>query len=326
MNQQGYGGHASRFTDERNEYGQGRGWDEPGYPGPGGQRDFDGFGERSQQGRDYDDRQAFSGRGGGHQGGGYGGYQGNQGRGEYRGYQGYQGQGGGGYARAGEQAGQGWRQGWQDNPQRSQTPYSSGGQYDDRGMNQYAQQRPWQGGGQRGWNEYGADRMYTGESAGMTQQYGGGFGGGAGYGETSYGQRSGSTRAGSMRGEGEGGSGGRSRGQHSGRGPKGYKRSDDRIRDEVNDQLMDSGDIDPSDVEVSVDDGVVTLTGTVEDRRDKYEMEQLASSVLGVQDVVCQIRVKRRDQSSSRSGEQIESKSSTSNDSSTRRGMATTSR
>ncbi len=310
MNQQGYGGHASRFTDDRHDYGQSRGWDEPGYPGPGGQRDFDGFGQRSQQGREQDYREAYGGRPSG-------GYESRQRTGDQR--QGYA-------TDRRDNGGDAWRQWWDENQQRSQPQnYSGGARHDDRNMNQYAQQqRESYGRTQRGWNEQGAgEGMYPGSAGHDTQRYGGGFGRESDYGSTQYGR---SGQQGSRSGGQESGEWSRDRGQHYGRGPKGYKRSDDRIKDEVNDQLMYSGHIDPSDIEVSVSEGVVTLSGTVENRRDKYEMEQLASNVLGVQDVVCQIRVKRADQSSSRgNAEQIESKGNT-NDTNSRRGATSATR
>jgi hypothetical protein len=81
------------------------------------------------------------------------------------------------------------------------------------------------------------------------------------------------------------------RGRYAGRGPKGYRRSDDRIREEVNDRLTDHSDIDPSEVEVRVEQGVVTLTGTVEDRHSKRLAEDIAEGVAGVVDVNNQIRV-----------------------------------
>jgi hypothetical protein len=76
-----------------------------------------------------------------------------------------------------------------------------------------------------------------------------------------------------------------SRGPHIGRGPKGYKRTDERIREEISDRLMDHGRIDASSMEVTVENGEVTLTGTVEDRRSKRLAEDVADSVRGVKDV-----------------------------------------
>lgn len=77
-----------------------------------------------------------------------------------------------------------------------------------------------------------------------------------------------------------------------GRGPKGYQRSDDRIREDICERLMTSP-YDASDVEVTVSQGEVTLTGTVRIRADKWGIEDVADSVLGVQDVHNQIRLNR---------------------------------
>lgn len=83
------------------------------------------------------------------------------------------------------------------------------------------------------------------------------------------------------------------RGPHYGKGPKGYKRSDERIREEVCETIAQQGWIDASDVEVNVDDGVVTLSGTVAERGDKRGLEQLAERVYGVDEVRNEIRLRR---------------------------------
>ena len=72
---------------------------------------------------------------------------------------------------------------------------------------------------------------------------------------------------------------------YSGRGPKGYKRSDERIREEVSDRLMDDHRVDASDITVEVKDGEVTLTGTVPDREQKCSAEELVDRVNGVTEV-----------------------------------------
>jgi len=84
-------------------------------------------------------------------------------------------------------------------------------------------------------------------------------------------------------------------------GPKGYTRSDDRIREDLSDRLMGGWGIDASDVEIQVQGGEVTLSGTVSDRRQKYHIEELADSILGVKDVTNQLRVKRQAGSGSES-------------------------
>jgi osmotically-inducible protein OsmY len=80
----------------------------------------------------------------------------------------------------------------------------------------------------------------------------------------------------------------------AGRGPKGYQRSDERLREEVSDRLMADDTIDASDIEVQVRDGEVTLTGTVNDRMAKRRAEDCAEMVMGVRDVMNQLRVQTR--------------------------------
>jgi osmotically-inducible protein OsmY len=83
-------------------------------------------------------------------------------------------------------------------------------------------------------------------------------------------------------------------GQHRGKGPKGYRRSDDRIQEDINDRLSDDVFIDASDIEVSVNQGEVTLTGTVNERSDKRRAEDIAEEVSGVRNVENRIRVNTR--------------------------------
>jgi hypothetical protein len=80
-------------------------------------------------------------------------------------------------------------------------------------------------------------------------------------------------------------------GPYAGRGPRNYTRSNDRIREEVSDRLADHPWVDASQIDVGVDDGVVTLTGSVEDRTQKRMAEDIADSVSGVRDVNNQLRL-----------------------------------
>ena len=86
--------------------------------------------------------------------------------------------------------------------------------------------------------------------------------------------------------------------QHRGRGPKGYRRSDERIKEDVNDRLSDDYSIDASDIEVMVTNTEVTLSGTVDSREDKRRAEDIAESVSGVTNVENRLRVKRGDHGS----------------------------
>jgi osmotically-inducible protein OsmY len=83
------------------------------------------------------------------------------------------------------------------------------------------------------------------------------------------------------------------RGRFAGRGPKGYKRSDARICEDVSDRFTDDEWLDASDIAVQVRDGEVILSGTVTDRSQKRRAEDLACRVSGVHDVSNGLRVTR---------------------------------
>lgn len=72
---------------------------------------------------------------------------------------------------------------------------------------------------------------------------------------------------------------------HSGRGPRGYKRSDDSIYHDVCDTLTMSPDVDAREIEVSVKEGVVFLNGSVPDRETKKLAELDIENISGVMDV-----------------------------------------
>jgi osmotically-inducible protein OsmY len=93
-------------------------------------------------------------------------------------------------------------------------------------------------------------------------------------------------------------------GQYSGRGPRGYRRSAERIREDVNERLTDDPFLDATNIEVSVDNGIVTLTGTVDNRNDKRRAEDVAESVAGVSDVLNQLRVSQANQTQTTSDQQ----------------------
>jgi hypothetical protein len=80
---------------------------------------------------------------------------------------------------------------------------------------------------------------------------------------------------------------------HAGKGPKNYRRSDERILDECCCRMQDDDYLDASDIECRVEDGEVTLTGTVSDRWQKRRAEDCCEIVAGVHDVHNQLRVPR---------------------------------
>lgn len=80
-------------------------------------------------------------------------------------------------------------------------------------------------------------------------------------------------------------------GRYTGRGPRGYQRSDERIRENVCDVLLESAHVDASGFDVQVSGGEVTLEGTVPDRRMKRAAEDLVERVVGVAQVHNHLRV-----------------------------------
>ena len=191
-------------------------------------------------------------------------------------------EGGGNYSRQdnstqryGQQQNQGYGQ--QHNP-------GYGGQgYQTPGTQSYGSEGGWQG-SQRG--SFGGDRNMSERS----------FGGGMTMGDDfnrNHGARPG------WQNQNQGQSYGQNQGQNQDNkfgtlGPKGYKRSDERIQEEVCDALSE-GHIDAREIEVSVANGEVTLKGTVTQRQDKQRAEQLAESIRGVGDVNNELRMKRVD-------------------------------
>jgi hypothetical protein len=93
-------------------------------------------------------------------------------------------------------------------------------------------------------------------------------------------------------GGGYGRTGRRDMPERTGRGPKGYTRSDERIREDICEQLMDAW-MNAEHVDIRVKDGEVTLVGSVRTRDEKHAIENLAADVLGVKDVHNSLRVLR---------------------------------
>ena len=78
-----------------------------------------------------------------------------------------------------------------------------------------------------------------------------------------------------------------------GRGPKGYQRSDDRIREEICDCMTDDPALDASEIEVDVRQGEVTLSGSVTSRDQQNRAVDVVERISGVRDVTNQLRVTR---------------------------------
>lgn len=211
-------------------------------------------------------------------------------------------------------AGPGRYSGDQGRSQQSGYDFSSGRQEggwqdadDQRGYGQY-------GGGSEDWSRgsppsfpgpggYGA--AYGGNPRGLQGRSGQGYGGERHGGERRYGGRGGpegdrdfwdkaSDEVSSWFGDDDAARRREQDQQHRGKGPKGYARSDERIREDVNDRLTDDWALDASDIEVKVSNREVTLSGEVSGRADKRRAEDIADSVSGVTNVQNNLRVKQQ--------------------------------
>ena len=77
----------------------------------------------------------------------------------------------------------------------------------------------------------------------------------------------------------------------AGKGPKGWQRSDEHIRDAVCSTLTWHRDVDPSDIEIGVVHGAVMLSGTIADAVQKRLVESIVSGVVGVREIQSEIHV-----------------------------------
>jgi hypothetical protein len=82
----------------------------------------------------------------------------------------------------------------------------------------------------------------------------------------------------------------RGEGQNRGRGPR-QQRADQRIYEDVCERLTDDERIDASEIEVSVSNGEVTLSGRLRSRNAKRRVTEVVDSIVGVKDVHNTIRV-----------------------------------
>jgi hypothetical protein len=204
-----------------------------------------------------------------------------------------------GYGQSGY--GQGYGQGGYGQGGFGQGEYGRGGSSGGfgQGGSQSSEQGSWGQGesGQRGFGQQGYGQGGYGQSS-----YGQGGYGQGGYGQSGYSGQSGYQQGGYGQGYGQQGREGYGQGQgirytaiavgrFYGRGPKGYQRSDDRIREDVSEELWRHAEIDASEIEIAVENGEVTLTGKVEDRQQKRLAEDIAERCSGVRDVHNQLKV-----------------------------------
>lgn len=77
----------------------------------------------------------------------------------------------------------------------------------------------------------------------------------------------------------------------TGIGPRGYRRPDASIHEDLCERLTRAQGLDLGDVEVLVAGGEVVLTGTVDDRTTRRRVEDIAYRVTGVLDVNNKLRI-----------------------------------
>lgn len=80
-------------------------------------------------------------------------------------------------------------------------------------------------------------------------------------------------------------------GLHKGKGPKNYKRSDERIREEIIDRLTDDPWVDAVEIQTDVKNGEVILSGTVNEKSGKRRAEDIVETVSGVTNVENRLRL-----------------------------------
>ncbi|HEY1250680.1 MAG TPA: BON domain-containing protein [Thermoanaerobaculia bacterium] len=183
--------------------------------------------------------------------------------------------------------------------------YGSSGREEQSGFRNrgYEQERGRYASGSRSYDGYERESEGQGWSRGYdsSSSSSGAFGRGqtGGYGSRGMGSLEGSY--GSTYGSSSPSEFGRPRGRFAGKGPKGYQRSDDRVKEDVSDLLERNDELDASEIEVNVQSGEVTLEGTVNDRRSKRLAEDLIEDLPGVKQVHNRLRV---DQSGSESGKE----------------------
>jgi hypothetical protein len=78
-----------------------------------------------------------------------------------------------------------------------------------------------------------------------------------------------------------------------GRGPKSYQRSDERVKEDVSERLRDDPRIDASEITIDVTGGRVSLSGEVDSRRTKHQVEDLVDACRGVQEIDNRLRIRR---------------------------------
>ena len=76
-----------------------------------------------------------------------------------------------------------------------------------------------------------------------------------------------------------------------GKGPKGYRRKDAHIHEDVCEALTREPYVDAREIEVEVKEGILTLRGNVPDRPTKRRAQACVEDISGVEDVVNELKI-----------------------------------
>ena len=163
-----------------------------------------------------------------------------------------------------------WNRGWGSEAGRGASGWSSAGPGYYGGYGSYGRERDWGRESDWGGQGPGGFGVYRGTLQEQRES------GGPWRGERDWGRVSGEQYG---------------TGRYTGRGPRNYQRSDERIREEVCERLAHHPDIDATDIDIRVQSGEVTLEGHVTDRWAKRWAEDVAEGIFGVKEVHNQIRV-----------------------------------
>lgn len=144
-------------------------------------------------------------------------------------------------------------------------------------------------------------------ASGFDQQSSRGFSSGyaSAYPQTDMGSPSGWGRTQSHSGGQGGWDSDQEEGPFGGRGPRNYRRQDERITEDINERLTQNSHINAEEIEVAVSNGDVTLSGTVDDRWAKRLAEDIAEQISGVKDVTNHLRVRGKSGNQDGSSESV---------------------
>lgn len=78
---------------------------------------------------------------------------------------------------------------------------------------------------------------------------------------------------------------------YAGVGPKGWKLSDEKLKERVSEVLLHSHEVDPSGLEVTVEDSIVYLKGRIRSKGMRTVAEDLIASIPGVEDVFTELTI-----------------------------------